>query len=146
MSWVKEPNDDTAHWHTAWMVKFVDLFFYLEEGRKHQISNFYYILFLSIIGKKGVDKTPNLIQTWPSRWYMTSPFLPCPQQILNEPSNKTSLSETMKIGISKQFSSPFFLQPFPKGSFILKNYCNSQSVLLSPIWCTKKVCTKVRVH
>ena len=45
---------------------------------------------------------------------MTSPFLSCPQQILNEPSNKTSLSETMKIGISKQFSSPFFFNLFPK--------------------------------
>ena len=73
---------------------------------------------------------------------MTSTFFPCPQQILNEPSNKTSLSETMKIGISKQFSSPFFLQPFPKGSFILKNYCNSQSVLVSPIWCKKKFAQK----
>ena len=51
---------------------------------------------------------------------MTSPFLACPQQILNEPSNKTPLSETIKIGISKQFFPPSFYNLFPKDLSFLK--------------------------
>ena len=48
----------------------------------------------------------------------------------------------MKIGISKQFSSPFFFTTFSQRISILKNFCNSQSVLVSPIWCKKKFAQK----
>ena len=72
---------------------------------------------------------------------MTSPFLPCPQQILNEPSNKTSLSETMKIGISKQFSSPFY-NIFPKDLSFLKTTVIANQFYLVQFGAQKKFAQK----
>ena len=84
------------------------------------------------------------MQTWPTRWYMTSPFLPCP------PTNsKWTLKQntTFRNNENRNFKTVFFpllLQPFPKGSSILKNFCNSQSVLVSPIWCKKSLHKSLR--